>query len=192
MIIFIVLTVVAIVIYIKVANKIQREEDIKRVQRDEAVKRQIEENKERNKREEAVLKQNQLVKKFTSSPLTREIIRTVSNGTGRKPEEILIYNDRILGRTNGAVRTYDFRVNRVPLFTSAIKYGGEFIDERILVRPQVAMAEAINCIMGGEYDINDMAKRSHDMRTDRDGDIRVIHGYTSDYVLMRLKPTNKF
>ena len=68
MIIFIVLTVVAIVIYIKVANKIQREEDIKRVQRDEAAKRQIEENKERNKREEAVLKQNQLVKKFTSSP----------------------------------------------------------------------------------------------------------------------------
>ena len=38
MIIFIVLTVVAIVILIKVANKSQREEDIKRVQRDEAAK----------------------------------------------------------------------------------------------------------------------------------------------------------
>lgn len=192
MIIFIVLTVVAIVILIKVANKSQRAEDIKRVQRDEAAKRQIEENKKKKEREEALLKQKQLVEKYAGSPLTRSIIRAISDSAGHKPEEITIYNDHITGCTNGVVRTYDFRVNRVPFFSPAIKYAGELIDESRLIRPQVAMAEAINRVLGGEYRVNDIAKRSREEEMRRDGDTRTVYGYISDHVVMRLKPTNNF
>lgn len=192
MIIFIVLTVVAIVILIKVANKSQREEDFKRVQREEAAKRQIEENKKKKEREEALLKQKQLVEKYAGSPLTRSIIRAISDSAGHKPEEITIYNDHITGCTNGVVRTYDFRVNRVPFFSPAIKYAGELIDESRLIRPQVAMAEAINRVLGGEYRVNDIAKRSREEEMRRDGDTRTVYGYISDHVVMRLKPTNNF
>ena len=192
MLIIVVLAIVVIVVMIKAANKKQREEENEWRQREEAAKRQIEENKKKKEREEAILKQNQLVEKYASSPLTREIIRTISDGTGRKPEEITIYNDHISGCTNGTVRTYNFKVNRIPIFDSAIKYDGELIDESCLVRPQVAMAAAINRMLGGEYSINDIAKRSREVETYRDGDTRTIYGYTSNYVIMRLKPTNNF
>ena len=54
------------------------------------------------------------------------------------------------------------------------------------------MAEAINRVLGGEYRVNDIAKRSREEEMRRDGDTRTVYGYISDHVVMRLKPTNNF
>lgn len=152
------------------------------------------EKAERDREVSAILeKQKTFENKYAGSPLTREIIRTISDGTGRKPEEIEIYDDRVSGRTDGVVRTFDFRANRVPFFEAAIKHSSDAdIDVGFLIRPQIAMAEAINRILGGQYNIMDMAKHSAERKNFSDGDFYIQYGYISDHVIMRLKPTNKF
>lgn len=152
-----------------------------------------EQKKEKEEKQRQKSEHQKLEEKYAASPLTREIIRTISDDTGRKPEEITIYNDHVSGRTNGVMRTYDFKANRVPIFESAIKFSSdEVIDENFLVRPQIAIATAINRILGGEYSITDMAKRSAERKSFSDGDFYIQYGYISDHVIMRLKPTNNF
>lgn len=193
MIIFIALAVVAIVIMIKATNKKQREEEIKWAQKEAAVKRQIEEDKQRKEREEALLKQKQLEEKYAASALTKEIIRVISDGTGRKPEEITVYNDHVSGRTDGVMRTFDFASNRVENLENAVEVVmGDGIDEEKLLRPQLALASAIHRILGGEYSVADMAKRSSQRIDYSDGDYSIQHGYFADHVIMRLKPTKNF
>ena len=149
--------------------------------------------KEKEEKQRQKSEHQKLEEKYAASPLTREIIRTISDGTGRKPEEITIYNDHVSGRTNGVMRTYDFKANRVPIFESAIKFSSdEVIDESFLVRPQIAIATAINRILGGEYSITDMAKRSAERKNFSDGDFYIQYGYISEHVIMRLKATNNF
>lgn len=193
MIIFIVLAVVAIVIMIKATNKKQREEELEWEKREVAARIQNEKNKQKKEREEALLKQKQLEEKYAASVLTKEIIRTISDGTGRKPEEIEVYNDHVSGRTNGAIRTFDFASNRVENLKNAVEViTGDRIDEEKLLRPQLALASAINRILGGEYSITDMAKRSAKKIDYSDGDYSTQYGYFADRVIMRLKPTNNF
>lgn len=157
-------------------------ESVERIEREEREKRQ-------KQREEHLALEN----KFASSSLTREIIRAISDGTGRKPEEILIYNDRVSGITNGVTRTFAFATNRVEKFKSAIKFqSDEMIDERDIVRPQVALAAAINRIMGNEYDAIDRAKRTAERKSFSDGDTYVQYGYMDEHVDMVLKPTKEF
>ena len=152
-----------------------------------------EQKKEKEEKQRQKSEHQKLEEKYAASPLTREIIRTISDGTGRKPEEITIYNDHVSGRTNGVMRTYDFKANRVPIFESAIKFSSdEVIDESFLVRPQIAIATAINRILGGEYSITDMAKRSAERKNFSDGDFYIQYGDISEHVIMRLKPTNNF
>lgn len=152
-----------------------------------------EQKKEKEEKQRQKSEHQKLEEKYAASPLTREIIRTISDGTGRKPEEITIYNDHVSGRTNGVMRTYDFKANRVPIFESAIKFSSdEVIDESFLVRPQIAIATAINRILGGEYSITDMAKRSAERKDFSDGDFYIQYGYISEHVIMRLKATNNF
>ena len=149
--------------------------------------------KQKKEREEALLKQKQLEEKYAVSALTKEIIRTISDGTGRKPEEIEVYNDHVSGRTNGAIRTFDFASNRVENLKNAVEViTGDRIDEEKLLRPQLALASAINRILGGEYSITDMAKRSAKKIDYSDGDYSIQYGYFADRVIMRLKPTNNF
>lgn len=52
--------------------------------------------------------------KYFQSPLTKRIIASISDGTGRLPEQIDVYEDRVTGRTEGAVRAFDFLTERVP------------------------------------------------------------------------------
>ena len=52
----------------------------------------------------AVAFQKALDEKFLASPTTRRIIDAIGDGTGRLPEEITVYNDRVTGRTNGRMR----------------------------------------------------------------------------------------
>ena len=152
-----------------------------------------EQKKEKEEKQRQKSEHQKLEEKYAASPLTREIIRTISDGTGRKPEEITIYNDHVSGRTNGAIRTFDFASNRVENLKNAVEViTGDRIDEEKLLRPQLALASAINRILGGEYSITDMAKRSAKKIDYSDGDYSIQYGYFADRVIMRLKPMNNF
>ena len=120
-----------------------------------------EQKKEKEEKQRQKSEHQKLEEKYAASPLTREIIRTISDGTGRKPEAIKFSSD-------------------------------EVIDESFLVRPQIAIATAINRMLGGEYSITDMAKRSAERKNFSDGDFYIQYGYISEHVIMRLKPTNNF
>lgn len=58
--------------------------------------------------EEAERYRTSLVKRYKNSPLTREILKTICDGTERNPEEIVIDKSGASGRTDGMVRSYDF------------------------------------------------------------------------------------
>ena len=65
-------------------------------------------------RAEAEKYDKELEEKYFQSPLTKRIIASISDGTGRLPEQIDVYEDRVTGRTEGAVRAFDFLTERVP------------------------------------------------------------------------------
>lgn len=136
--------------------------------------------------------QRSLEDKYANSPLTREIIRTIRGGSNNLPEEIVVYDDRVTGRTNGVTRTYDFIANRVAtlqrVYNCMLHYG----DYELLLRPQVALGNAINRVLGGEYDVSDEAVRRSEQHAHSDGEIYFLFHYTSDHVLLRLKPKTYF
>lgn len=136
--------------------------------------------------------QRSLEDKYANSPLTREIIQTIRGGSNNLPEEIVVYDDRVTGRTNGVTRTYDFIANRVAtlqrVYNCMLHYG----DYELLLRPQVALGNAINRVLGGEYDVSDEAVRQSEQHAHSDGEIYFLFHYTSDHVLLRLKPKTYF
>lgn len=136
--------------------------------------------------------QRSLEDKYANSPLTREIIQTIRGGSNDLPEEIVVYDDRVTGRTNGVTRTYDFIANRVAtlqrVYNCMLHYG----DYELLLRPQVALGNAINRVLGGEYDVSDEAVRRSEQHAHSDGEIFFLFHYTSDHVLLRLKPKTYF
>lgn len=104
---------------------------------------------------------------FFNSNLTRKIIEAISDGTGRLPEEIIIYDDHVTGRTNSQMRDFDFAANRVPFLDGLYTIEGEYV--KSAHNPKEALAHAINLILGEQYNIE--------------------HSGT-DHVLLRLKATN--
>ena len=136
--------------------------------------------------------QRSLEDKYANSPLTREIIQTIRGGSNNLPEEIVVYDDRVTGRTNGVTQTYDFIANRVAtlqhVYNCMLHYG----DYELLLRPQVALGNAINRVLGGEYDVSDEAVRRSEQHAHSDGEIYFLFHYTSDHVLLRLKPKTYF
>ena len=65
-------------------------------------------------------------------------------------------------------------------------------DYELLLRPQVALGNAINRELGGEYDVSDEAVRRSEQHAHSDGEIFFLFHYTSDHVLLRLKPKTYF
>lgn len=119
------------------------------------------------------------------SPLLKTILNTICGGDYRrsKPNEIRIYDDRVEGIYVDHTYKFDFTINRVPHLEAASSIGGEDCEEFVL-RPQIALANAINSITGGEYEITDCAFHNYF----DDGD----YSYHSCYVCMHLKPNNYF
>ena len=125
----------------------------------EALQKKQKEQKEQETLARKRAEQRSLEDKYANSPLTREIIRTIRGGSNNLPEEIVVYDDSVTGRTNGVTRTYDFIANRVAtlqrVYNCMLHYG----DYELLLRPQVALGNAINRVLGGEYDVSDEAVR---------------------------------
>lgn len=111
--------------------------------------------------QEALAQQAALTEFYYNSSLTRKIVDAISDGTGRLPEEIVVCRDKVTGRTRGAKRVFDFLAERV-----------DSLEHRA---DEAALSEAINRILGNEY--------------------QLFHGDDELYdhlVVMRLKPTQKF
>ena len=166
--------------------------DREKAQAEAWAKARLKEVKEKEERQDALARQKSLEDKFFNSPLTREIIQTIRGGSNNLPEEIVVYDDRVTGRTNGVTRTYDFIANRVAtlqrVYNCMLHYG----DYELLLRPQVALGNAINRVLGGEYDVSDEAVRRREQRAYSDVEIYFRFHYTSDHVLLRLKPKTYF
>ena len=118
-------------------------------------------------------------KRSDNSPLTREILKTICDGTERNPEEIVIDKSGASGRTDGMVRSYDFLAHRVPELTDSKAFSYEYhpiqnlgVTDCVFVRQQAALAEAIREILGEDYSIE--------------------HKDDGRIVVMRLKPTKRF
>lgn len=111
--------------------------------------------------------QKDLEEQFLNSSLTRQIIEAISDGTGRLPEEITVFDSRVTGRTNSQMRDFDFAANRVPFLDGLYTIEGEYV--KSAHNPKEALAHAINLILGKQYNIE--------------------HSGT-DHVLLRLKATN--
>ena len=194
LIIVVIFAVGGILLYICITplQKSQMIRDREKAQAEAWAKARLKEVKEREERQDALARQKSLEDKFFNSPLTREIIQTIRGGSNNLPEEIVVYDDRVTGRTNGVTRTYDFIANRVAtlqrVYNCMLHYG----DYELLLRPQVALGNAINRVLGGEYDVSDEAVRRSEQHAHSDGEIFFLFYYTSDHVLLRLKPKTYF
>ena len=169
---------------------LQKSQMIKDREREQAEARAKAREEKLEQKKEALARQKALEDKYFNSPLTRRIIDTISDGTGQLPEEITVYDDRVTGCTNGQMRNFGFAANRVPVFDQVHKCMAESGEEELLLRPQVALGNAINRILNGQYDVSDKAIRRHEQMGRSDVYIYFFHYYTSDHVLLRLKATN--
>lgn len=173
-------------VWIIVAEPIKHKRQEKRNQ----ARLKEEKRKEDAKKQAALARQKELEDKYADSPLTWRIIDAISDGTGQLPEEITVYDDRVTGYTNGQMRNFGFAANRVPVFDQVHKCMAESGEEELLLRPQVALGNAINRILNGQYDVSNKAIRRHEQMGRSDVYIYFFHYYTSDHVLLRLKVTN--
>lgn len=194
LIIVVIFAVGGILLYICITplQKSQMIRDREKAQAEAWAKARLKEVKEKEERQDALARQKSLEDKFFNSPLTREIIQTIRGGSNNLPEEIVVYDDRVTGRTNGQMRTFDFAANRVPFLEEAYvcTYKRDEVD--FLLKPQIALGNAINRILNGQYEIHDEAKYKVITRTDSDGEFHHLYEYISDHVLLRLKATNQW
>ena len=163
LIIVVIFAVGGILLYICITplQKSQMIRDREKAQAEAWAKARLKEVKEKEERQDALARQKSLEDKFFNSPLTRKIIEAISDGTGRLPEEIVVCRDRVTGRTRGTKRVFDFLAERV----DGLEHWAD----------EAALSEAINRILGNEY--------------------QLFHGDDELYdhlVVMRLKPTQKF
>lgn len=134
-----------------------------------------------------------LFNRYANSPLLQTILSDLEIGRTCLPEEIAIYDDRIQATVVGQCRTYGFAVHRVPFLEPAYESCNlnDFQLDYVL-RPQIAMADAINYLLGDEYDIIDKASFSSEECHHSDGESYYWRTYKSNYVILRRKAVNAF
>lgn len=161
-----------------------------RAQREEKERKEKEAEKQR--KESGRQAHWELTAKYAKSSLLKEIVDEVCVSRDQLPEEFAIYDDRVQATTNGKIQTYSFSVHRVPFLEQVFYTGnsGDFSD--YFVRPQVALAEAINNMFGNQYALTDRADIHREVVHHTYGDDSYYCTYQSNYVLMRLKATKSF
>ena len=168
---------------------LQKSQMIKDREREQAEAQAKAREEKLEQKKEALARQKALEDKFFNSPLTRRIIEAISDGTGRLPEEITIYDDRVTGRTNGQPRTFDFATNRVPFFKPSC-FIPTNTDYHLLFGSKVALGNAINRILHEQYEVHDDHRHDADHRYNDNHEWVPVTRYTSNHVLLRLKATN--
>lgn len=176
---------------IKIVKEVKRKRDLKRSWKEREEESHQNKLAEERRKSDAVKQQKELTERYKNGPLIKDVLRVISGGNSHAstPERIIIEDNRIQGFVNGQAFTYDFaanRVSRLPSVCQAIRDGEEL---KYVVKPQIAMANAINSLLGSKYEIYDNAKQDYHLDTDSDGDSHVWISYASDHVVMVLKST---
>lgn len=182
---------IVIFIIVKVLKKIY-DENRRRQWEEERIAREIaEKRKKEEDNQKALREQQQLIEKFKISPLTKEIVHAVCFGDQQlPPEKIVITYNCIQGERSGQTVTYDFASHRVHSpFSPVIRTISNNEELKYVIKPQIAMAEALNSLFGYAYVIYDNAKQNVNYHTDCDGDSWTSITYVSDHVTMVLKTT---
>lgn len=147
---------------------------------------------EDKEKQAALQAQREWVEYYANSAVIQEILEYLCDGDMQRnlPYEIRISDEAIRAKGAGWSKEYNFMTNRLPCLTPVIETGTDDY-EQYLVRPQVAMAEAINCLMENQYSIADKADRILNQHGS-DDDLYFSTTYRSNYVLMTLIPTRNF
>jgi len=104
------------------------------------------------------------------------------------PEEIVITNTYISGKSQGKSFTYDFAANGVHSFNAVYQTIDSISEEKYIIRPQMAMAEALNYLFNNKYIIEDHADRQHYTNTSYEETHHWV-AYKSNHVKMVLAST---
>lgn len=189
------LGIIAVIVILSIANWIRivkYEEQAIHQQRQAEIKQihQQAENLQRDSEQAKIdyyrKKETDLAAQYAASSLLTEILDYLCENKAL-PEEFTIRNHSIQSISDGIPRTYDFTVNRVPHLESARGHGTNDV-EQYLVRPQFAMARAINYKLNNEYDISDHANRTHEWIDSG----TFYNTYESNFVQLRLKARKHF
>lgn len=146
---------------------------------------------EEQKRQENLQQQKALVEKYKNSPITAEILKCICGPSTADcpPTQIIIYNNRIQGKTGQTITTYNFAQHRVQSLENVWGHVNKIEDLKYVVRPQIALAEAINALLSNQYKIFDGDNISYRQCEHSDGDVSTYISYSSDHVTMVLKRT---
>lgn len=194
-IIFFLLVVLFIFIIVALTNKFSRENEEKypQSQKEEEELPPLNFPADKIKKQEKPVnlqwEQQRLVNQYANSELMIYILNYVCDGNYQiyRPREIIINHENIIADVSGKRIIFDFVSNRVPAFTPIHYFSTE--ESGFIVKPQVAMANAINMLMGNEYEITDQGR--YDYNWSERGTFR-SYNYSSNYVRMRLKATKHF
>lgn len=153
-------------------------------ERKEAMEREKQERQQA--RQQSIEAQRQLVEHYKNSNVTHEVLNTICKMRPgvNYPERIEIFDERIQALYHGELLSYNFADHRVHSFAPAYKtvWRDEELEE--ILRPQIAMANAINALLYNKYVIRDNAtlnrsgNKNHTFTT-----------YSSKNVLLILKTT---
>lgn len=143
------------------------------------------------RKRKTIAAQNELALQYRTSPLTIEVLRVLcgSNSFENPPEIITIYDNYIHGESHENSAIYDFAANRVHALDNATNFGLTRDDAECIVKPQIALAQAINALLDDKYDIFDHADRGMKKHTFSDGDSYYTYSYKADHVTMVLRST---
>ncbi len=186
-----------VVVVVIIRNKKTEKARETAVNASQATMRQQEEQRRKNELDRYRKQQEGLVVRYMNSPVVQEMLNTLCNGDKQHlPEEFIIRDNGVQSRISGRILEYDFAVHRVPFLKAAHGYWrsdqwqSKYAEECI-IRPQMALAEAINRLFDNEYDLIDHGKT--DFREVEIYDESYLSfTYSSDHVVMRLKPTKNF
>lgn len=185
------LTIVIVVITVIIAKKVVRRKREKRIEVERREQWLRAQREEQALKEQKLFEQRNLLNTYkNSNQLILMLNSLCGTGNGRKlPDTIRIDNEGVTATCDGVSTSYSFIHHRLPKLPYADGSGTDTFEEYVqyIVRPQVAMAEAINSLLSYEYDICDKAKRWHN-----EFDGKVTFFYASDYVIMTLKPKYSF
>lgn len=185
----IVVPVAIIITVITIKNIIQKKKQ-SRTEAGKEKKRNDEIRKEAELKRQKILAQQSLVKKYKSSEQLAYAMDYLcgAEAARRLPDTIRIDNEGIVATSNGQRISFNFVQHRLPKLP-VVSEGGTCYYEQYIIRPQVAIAEAINNLLSYEYDIRDNAKTTY---TKYDDEEKFTWRYVSDYVIMTLKPKYSF
>lgn len=176
----------AITVLVKIVKAINKKVEDEEYWERMAAERRERELAEENRKREAVEKQRYLIERFKNSPITQDVLNTIcnKNPSVNLPERIEIFDDCIQANLRGQKLIYNFAANRVHSFQYVSTIVSSREELRYIVRPQIAMAEAINTLLAHKYEIRDQASEQCNFHEDY-----TSITYTSKSVVLVLKTT---